>query len=46
MNAIGGKPMPVLYVTGFGIVGLVSLGLLASTKGPRISPQAHCEGAF
>jgi hypothetical protein len=40
MNAAGGKPMPLLYVTGFGIVGLVSLGLLAGMKGMRISPQA------
>jgi hypothetical protein len=40
MNAVGGKPMPLLYVTGCGIVGLVSLGLLAGMKGPRISPQA------
>ncbi len=39
MNAVGGKPIPLLYVTGFGIVGLVSLGLLAGMKGPRISPQ-------
>ncbi|EHK57407.1 hypothetical protein [Allomesorhizobium alhagi] len=40
MNAVGGKPMPLLYVTGFGVIGLVSLGLLAGMKGMRISPQA------
>jgi Na+/melibiose symporter-like transporter len=40
MNAVGGKPMPLLYVTGFGTIGLVSLGLLAGMKGLRISPQA------
>jgi hypothetical protein len=40
MNAVGGKPMPLLYVTGFGVIGLVSLGLLAGMKSLRISPQA------
>jgi hypothetical protein len=40
MNAVGGKPMPLLYVTGFGVIGLVSLGLLAGMKGLRVSPQA------
>jgi hypothetical protein len=40
MNAVGGKPVPLLYVTGFAIVGLASLGLLAGIKTSRISPQA------
>ncbi|WP_353644978.1 hypothetical protein [Mesorhizobium sp. WSM2239] len=40
MNAVGGKPVPLLYVTGFAIVGLASLGLLAGMKASRISPQA------
>jgi hypothetical protein len=41
MNAVGGKPIP-LYATGFGVVGLVSLGLLAGMKasGLRMSHAA------
>ncbi|MBA3447778.1 MAG: hypothetical protein H0T56_09250 [Pseudaminobacter sp.] len=32
MNAVGGKPIPLLYVAGFAIIGLTSLALLAATK--------------
>jgi hypothetical protein len=42
MNAVGGKPVPLLYVAGFGVIGLVSLALFAGMKtlSPTTSPQA------
>ena len=41
MNAVGGNPIPLLYVGGFAIIGLVSLGLLAGMKASGSQVSSH-----